>query len=641
MLLLMRKKLLLVATAVIAFAVVSCQKENLNGEIDDPVAPTKEYVKEFAFTASSVGNFDADWHKYFVEHYGLMASGFASSASVVFLDNASLAAYDNDVLDFIEQGKICVFVKPNDNFANWLNENLPDISAGCGVLEADDVVFIAVTNDAIFIQHKDSVEEFDPKEHRAPDEVIEEDEESSDYQESLDDPLNYELVIEWMEEKINEHYLKLCDTKGGSIVPLPENDEYRKARHINGPVHSYKHDFTMQAKRLSFDLPKVETKGECAVQYIFTPLYSYQGQSTKDPGDYYLVERILTVCSSATEKWTGGCVRKRFPGLRWYARGGYLYKAEVESSLNITKANCTAELIGLESPQSQNNVTTYTSNYSENMGVKIAPSVSATTGTAKGFGVSLGDLFNWGKSYSSGKTATLKDFRIKDLTNTSGLTISHSAEYEAQSFPHLNQSKTQYGNAADLAVSTAKFPSHWIWHISGTADDETDVIGYISTNLNVTWGWSHRSSNSDNYNPENPYGPECTNKSTKTVKDIRDTLPAPGRISQGRIVLKNDSDNYVYGIKVIDNDSKKVYFSGNTGTISPGKELILTAVQNNPQTKTPINYTIECEMGPDGRSLKTYKYKNDHYNDHFSVSKCVDKDRDSFNISIKSDMVEK
>lgn len=638
----MKRKLFLIATTVIASVVISCKKDDATSEIVDPITPVREYVREFMFTASSAGTFDKDWNEYFSEHYGLLAPGFASTASVTFLDNASFDACENEVLDFIEQGKICVVVKPDDDFADWLKENLPDIGAVCGVLETDDIVFAAVTNDAIFIQHKDNVEAFNPQEHRAPDEEMEEGEETTQKEESLDDPLNYQFVIEWMEGIINEHFMDQCATKSSSVIPLPENDEYRKAKHYAKRTDNYKCSFKMLAKRQSFYEPTKETSGEVAVEYIFTPLYCYQEQGPQDPGDYYLVERNLYVMSSDTEKWTGGCVRKWYFGIRWYARGGYLYTADVATTLNITKAKCTAEMIGTVSPQSQNNVTTYTSNYSENMGVKIAPSIGITKGQAPGASVSLGDLFNWGKSYSRGKQANLKDFSILNHTAMGASPVKHTARYEEKAFPELSADKYYYGKAADLAVSTAIFPSHWIWHISGTTDDMTDSVGYITTRLDVTWGWSHRSSNSSSYDPVHPYDDDCCkNKSSFTIDNIKLTLPAPSRVSYGRIVLKNDSDKYLYGLKVIDKDDPTNPFEFNVGTIAPGKEIILTASQNKPNTTTPIKYTIECRIGPNGQSLETYKYNNTHYGDYFSISKCLDRDRDSFNISIVSDMVKK
>ncbi|MBQ0081556.1 MAG: hypothetical protein KBS95_08440 [Alistipes sp.] len=88
----------------------------------------------------------------------------------------------------------------------------------------------------------------------------------------------------------------------------------------------------------------------------------------------------------------------------------YVYKAEIETSLNITNGNCTAEMVGTVSPLTQNNVNTYTSNFSESMGVKIAPSAGGGKGSTTSGSVTLGDLFNWNKSYSHGKSATLNFF---------------------------------------------------------------------------------------------------------------------------------------------------------------------------------------------------------------------------------------
>ena len=73
-----------------------------------------------------------------------------------------------------------------------------------------------------------------------------------------------------------------------------------------------------------------------------------------------------------------------------------------------------------------------------------------------------------------------------------------------------------------------------------------------------------------------PYGPECTNKSTLNKSDSI-SVPTPSRTSYGRIVMKNDTDKYLYGIKVLDKDDpKKVYFEDNTGAIAPGFENLVS-----------------------------------------------------------------
>jgi hypothetical protein len=217
---------------------------------------------------------------------------------------------------------------------------------------------------------------------------------------------------------------------------------------------------------------------------IQTMYYVYGVYSFDQNKDYYIMEQEITIPSS--NLWSDKVREKKYNKHNYKSKDFYLSWLRTENRLT-KNGNYLNDAIAVSqySPETVNGQITYTAGISGNIGGTIGY-MGGATATVDG-----------GISYSISKTWTVQDINVKNYVLSDIAAKDASWEWTTMKVAKQNFWLTDIEDPADLATTTAKFSTTWLWIVDKPGKTDEYKINmkvrpkYTSFSLYVEWLVGH------------------------------------------------------------------------------------------------------------------------------------------------------
>ena len=216
---------------------------------------------------------------------------------------------------------------------------------------------------------------------------------------------------------------------------------------------------------------------------IQTIYYIYGVYSFDQNKDYYIIEQEISLPSG--NLWSSKMREKKYNGHNYKSKDFYLSWLRTENWLTKGSSYLNNIAVSQYSPETVNNQTTYTAGISGNIGGTVGY-MGGATATVSG-----------GVSYSTSKTWSVQDINVKNYVMSNPSAKDASWEWTTMKKAESNFWMTDIDNPADLATTTARFSTSWLWIVDkpGKSDEYKINIKvrpqYTTYSLYVEWLVGH------------------------------------------------------------------------------------------------------------------------------------------------------
>lgn len=378
------------------------------------------------------------------------------------------------------------------------------------------------------------------------------------------------------------------DLIGATENPHLDKEEQQEATNVfNSQVvgyNNYYHLHRVVGQVLWSDEDTLDGDGNVSATYKVTPLHAFDNQAGH--GDYYLVDATYTIANGNMyhpnhKNWHGG-VQVRI--------GGFcLSQCDIETSIYCGNEKIDAVRLFSSSvkPETDNIEHTYTVSDSWNIGGSVTGGIkggiSPTGPSIEGSGSAT---FNYGVAHSKSDTYTMNDLNIRN-----------NSDSNTARFSLINRNVVEYDwscdngltDCADFAKSSLIFHACWIWYIPNVSDKDDKTKFTIKTKMNPTYKSCRFYSTKADYDE---WFDTLSNEGTNE-------LLLPNREPSGYVVLKNDTDETITNVKLLDESGNTAYESQSSyGTSTDAKFCMPTG-----------KFTMEFKRGKTASDMQTYVYK--------------------------------
>lgn len=326
--------------------------------------------------------------------------------------------------------------------------------------------------------------------------------------------------------------------------------------------------------------------------YHFIPLFQFP-QGSDPGGDYYIIETSMNWDCSKTDmgydKYSHGAVATARDSYRFFPLQCTLYSTPIPKKKEY---EVIVPVHGEIYPENVPHETTVNKKREFELSGNISAGGSFNKGkdgtTGEG---NLGVDLSFGANYSKSQDYTVAEINVDKYTSVNS-SVGHifSVPNEYHPIKESGHTPTIYVEKGTNFAKTLSVNESWIWKVNGTKIDTDDVPFDIELTVipKVCWYsyfFAVESLDRKDY--------EVTMKGMTTI-------PAPVRTNHAFLTINNNSgDLHIFGVKVIDTESKEVVYKKKSTDKVPGETIRLALPAYR-------KYDIELKMGTEWNTKVTY-----------------------------------
>ena len=325
--------------------------------------------------------------------------------------------------------------------------------------------------------------------------------------------------------------------------------------------------------------------------YHFIPLYQFP-QGTDPGGDYYIIETSMNWDCTDTDlgydKYSHGKFSTARDSYRFFPLQCTLY------STPVPKKKEYEVIVPVHGEIYPENVV-HNTTINKTRSFDITGNIAAGGGFKKGKDGTTGEGnlgvdLSFGANYSKSQDYTVAEINVDAYTDSSSVGHIFSVPNEYHPIKESGHTPTIYIEKGTNFSKTLSVNESWIWKVNGTKIDTDDVPFDIELTVKPKVCWYSYF-----------FAVESLDRRDYQVEmKGRTTVPAPVRANFAFLTIANNmADLHIFGIKVIDTETKEVVYKIKSTDKVPGESIRMALPPNR-------EYDIEMKMGTEWNNRETY-----------------------------------